>query len=302
MSIIYDEQERMLAFTEVAQDILRSAQTELYLNMRFLDVALSTLAFLPDSQIQTAGTDGVNLFFRPDQLSVLFRKSRVSVNRLYLHSILHCLFAHLWTRKDRDIEYWNLACDIAVESVIDGLYLNAVHSPMSALRRRFYRTLKDDIKAEDNITSPEKPCSTDTIVSVKSEERSANPVLTAQRIYRFFCNTHLIQAQLDQLKWEFTVDDHSRWEDEKKPSSPSPQQRHWEDIRDRMQTEMETFGKESTDDIRALEEQVFAANRKHYDYRDFLRKFSVLKEEMQVDMDSFDYIFYNYGMELYGNM
>lgn len=37
-------------------------------------------------------------------------------------------------------------------------------------------------------------------------------------------------------------------------------------------------------------------------YREFLRKFSVLKEEMKVDMDTFDYIFYNYGMNLYGNM
>ena len=27
-----------------------------------------------------------------------------------------------------------------------------------------------------------------------------------------------------------------------------------------------------------------------------------MKEEMTVDMDSFDYIFYNYGMNLYGNM
>ena len=43
-------------------------------------------------------------------------------------------------------------------------------------------------------------------------------------------------------------------------------------------------------------------NRERYDYRSFLKKFCVLKEEMQVDMDSFDYIFYNYGMELYGNM
>ena len=32
------------------------------------------------------------------------------------------------------------------------------------------------------------------------------------------------------------------------------------------------------------------------------KKFCVLKEEMQVDIDSFDYIFYHYGMEMYGNM
>ena len=49
-------------------------------------------------------------------------------------------------------------------------------------------------------------------------------------------------------------------------------------------------------------EHLQAENRKRYDYREFLRKFSVLKEEMQVDMDSFDPIYYHFGMETYGNM
>ena len=48
--------------------------------------------------------------------------------------------------------------------------------------------------------------------------------------------------------------------------------------------------------------QVQIENRNRYDYRKFLEKFAILKEEMQVDQDSFDYIFYNYGMEMYGNM
>ena len=74
------------------------------------------------------------------------------------------------------------------------------------------------------------------------------------------------------------------------------------DQEDRMQTEIETFSKEAADDVRSLEEEIAAESRQRYDYREFLRKFCVLKEEMQVDLDSFDYIFYNYGMELYGNM
>ena len=49
-------------------------------------------------------------------------------------------------------------------------------------------------------------------------------------------------------------------------------------------------------------DQLSAENRQRYDYKEFLRKFSVLKEEMKVDMDAFDYIYYQYGMELYGNM
>ena len=51
-----------------------------------------------------------------------------------------------------------------------------------------------------------------------------------------------------------------------------------------------------------LLEQVQVANRERYNYKAFLRKFAVMKEEMQVDPDSFDYIYYTYGMNHYGNM
>ena len=43
-------------------------------------------------------------------------------------------------------------------------------------------------------------------------------------------------------------------------------------------------------------------NRERYDYREFLRKFAVFREELTVDPDSFDYNFYTYGLSLYGNM
>ena len=62
------------------------------------------------------------------------------------------------------------------------------------------------------------------------------------------------------------------------------------------------FSKEAGEGGETLVDQLRAQNQNRYDYKEFLRKFSVLKEEMKVDMDTFDYIFYNYGMNLYGNM
>ena len=47
---------------------------------------------------------------------------------------------------------------------------------------------------------------------------------------------------------------------------------------------------------------VQVANRTRYDYREFLRKFAVLREEVQVDVDSFDPIFYTFGLQMYGNL
>ncbi len=272
MNPIYKEREENLEFAGIAADILRNSRNELYLNMRFLDVALSSLAPAPENGIRVTGTDGSSLFYQPDALVELFRKGREAVNRQYLHSVVHCLFSHLWTRVERDVEYWNLACDIVAEYVIDGLYVRAVRRPLSGLRREYYSQIRKE------------------------------GVVTAGRIYHRLCREHPGQTQLDILKREFLVDDHSRWDQEKPGKSPSPRQKKWEDIRDKMQTEMETFSKEASQDARSLEEQICAENRRRYDYRKFLQKFSVLKEEMQVDMDSFDYIYYNYGMSLYGNM
>ena len=69
-----------------------------------------------------------------------------------------------------------------------------------------------------------------------------------------------------------------------------------------MQAEMEAFSNEAADDSRELMDQLAVENRERYDYRKFLQKFSVLKEKVQIDPDAFDYVFYNYGMQLYGNM
>ena len=38
-----------------------------------------------------------------------------------------------------------------------------------------------------------------------------------------------------------------------------------------------------------------------FDYRKFLKRFAVPREEVELDTESFDYIFYNLGMERYGN-
>ncbi len=287
MNPIYEERKEQIDFLEIGMDILRSARNELYLSMRFLDVALSSLAFVPDQQVRITGTDGSVLYFQLDALITVFRRGRAALNCQYLHSILHCLFSHLWNRKERDEEYWNLACDMAVAYVMDGLYLKAVHLPKSTLRREYYRMMEQG-----------------SVHGEKEESKSgAVRTITAERIYRWLCRLHPNPAQFDAMKREFTVDDHAFWEhDDSRKKNPSPQQKKWEDIRDRMQTEIETFSKEASEDLRSLEEQICASGRRRYDYREFLRRFSVLKEEMQVDPDSFDYIFYQYGMELYGNM
>lgn len=273
MNALQKEQEREMELADIGSEILSSARNELYLNMRFLDVALSVFLFVPDKRIALAGTDGRQLYFQPESLAQLYRRGRERINRLYLHSLLHCLFGHLYHKKNREAELWNLACDMATEYIIDELYMKCVHVPFGTFRREWYQRLRREEKT-----------------------------VTAEMIYSKLSQIEIDGYEYSRLKKEFLIDDHSKWEQTGKNQPNRQREKEWDHIRDRMQTEMETFSKEAADDFKNLSETIRVENRKRYDYRDFLRKFSVLKEEMKVDMDSFDYIFYNYGMNLYGNM
>ncbi len=69
-----------------------------------------------------------------------------------------------------------------------------------------------------------------------------------------------------------------------------------------MEAEILTSGKEASDERGSLDRILAISNRERTDYREFLRKFAILREVTTIDPDSFDYGFYNYGLEFYGNM
>lgn len=272
----------------ISEEILRDCRNELYLNMRFLDVALSALRFLRDDGIPFLATDGSNLYYNPQQLMQTYRQSKELVNRAYFHALLHCLFWHGFLQESRgtvirrEKECWDLACDMAVELMMDTLYLKCIHRPKS----RAYQEAAMWVQAE-----------------VLSGDKASAGSLTAQKIYRSLCAAHFPPEQLCAWKEAFSADDHQYWY-RKRPNMPTrPRQKEqWEDIREKMQTEMELFSKEAGKSSQVLQMQLQAANRKRYNYREFLRKFAVLQEVMQVDMHTFDYIYYQYGMQLYHNM
>lgn len=263
-----------LNLVELCVRILQNARNELYLNMRFLDLSLSSLGFEADPACQGIGTDGFVIYYHPEYLCDLYRRGRVLVNRSYLHIILHCLFDHMDTKGKRAGEYWDLACDIATESMLDEMYFRCIHVPLPPYRRELYGRLRKNLK-----------------------------VLNAEGVYRELQGMNLSVQQYNRMRDEFFVDDHRYWElDEDAPKTSMVRQNQWNDNREKLQTEMETMGNQEDEEAKSLLTQVQVENRERYDYRQFLRKFSVLKEEIQVDEDSFDYVFYTYGLSLYGNM
>lgn len=79
------------------------------------------------------------------------------------------------------------------------------------------------------------------------------------------------------------MDDHELWYEDQTRSQAIPRQGRWKDNREKMQTEMEARSTETSqnEEDSGLLEQVQVENRERYDYKAFLRKFAVMKEEMR---------------------
>lgn len=78
--------------------------------------------------------------------------------------------------------------------------------------------------------------------------------------------------------------------------------RDWEDLAKEIEMNLETFSKEWGDQAGSLVSTLAFANRRTYDYTDFLRKFMTVTEQIRLNPDEFDYTYYTFGMEMYGNM
>lgn len=258
---------------EIGHGILMNARNELYLNFRYLDVALSSFVFEADRKGNVLSTDGFVIYYQPDLLFSMYKNSRILVNRAYLHMLFHCLFNHLNGRGNRDKILWDVACDIAIESILDSFYVKPVYRHQSPYRREIY----------GKITARRK-------------------VFTAEGIYKDLTEMNLTQEELLRMAGEFYVDSHDRWDEDEDPRVSTERQNQWQEMREKMETEMESFGEENAQSGKDLLEQIKAENRERYDYKRFLKKFAVLREEAEVDPDSFDPIFYTYGMTLYENM
>lgn len=275
----------------IGTDILGASRNELYLSMRFLDIALSALKYEMNLSSLSVGTDGEKILFNPRYLVQRYLSDRVLVNRAYLHMVLHCLFRHPFHLGEREEELWGLACDIAVESVVDSLSVKAVQLVVSDRRNETYDRLRRELK-----------------------------VLSAEGIYRVLQGWALSPQEFGQLQMAFWVDDHVFWEkkkDEGENDSQNDENRQeeqqeeekrqeleqkWQEIGEKTETNLETFSKDMGQEAGSLLQYLQVENRERYDYRRFLQKFVTWKEDMRVDDDAYDYIFYTYGLSLYGNL
>ena len=136
---------------QLAKDVLVLSRNSLFVNLRFLDVALSELELLP-VEVSTVLTDGKCILYNPKHILKSYKQQKENVVRDYLHMVLHCVYRHMYMGLSLEPEYWDLACDIAVENVINDLNLRITTTE----REQRQKTHLEQIKKEMNIITAEK--------------------------------------------------------------------------------------------------------------------------------------------------
>lgn len=261
--------DRQLQIRNIAEEIMRLAHDAILINMRFLDVALSKLK--PACREQTGAHlfDGERLYYDPERLLRQYKSAQNYAARLYLHTLLHCIFYHGFTTDKLSRQYWDMATDIAVEHTILDMDLHFTY------------------------------LATDDILRSRLEllEKQAGG-LTAEKIYKHFRIEEPSSKAIEEWYKLCHYDEHIYWN---RREELELSQAQWRKISERIKADLKSFSKDKNN-AESIEQNLKEATRERYDYTDFLRKFMVMGESMQMNDDEFDYIYYTYGLNTYGNM
>ncbi|MEZ3461468.1 MAG: metallopeptidase [Lachnospiraceae bacterium] len=285
------EQEKQKKTEKIAAEILQMSKNKLLVNLRFMDMALNQFRIFPKPEATPfTASDGNVYLYDPGHILKAYMLDENLPIRNFLHTVLHCVFKHFFVGTLVDQKMWDLACDIAVESTINDLELNYLNISKAKEQIQFFNLFKKKVQT-----------------------------ITAEKIYSYFLDEKLSGDLVERLSLLFKGDDHVLWyltEEQKKKLGLSvgpadhavlPGERmlfllNWTDIALRMQTELEMFVKIRGTEAGLLTQNLREVNRERYDYTEFLKKFAVRGEVMKLDPDEFDYNFYTYGLQLYGNM
>ncbi|MCC8139547.1 MAG: VWA-like domain-containing protein [Lachnospiraceae bacterium] len=245
--------------------VLQNCRNELCDLFPGLDAAFAILQYQDRSEPGFA-TDGESLLYFPAELLRLYAENPSRLRHGYLHILLHCLYRHWLRPADAEPEIWNLACDIAVEQVIEAAGDPDPGFP-GALAGKCLRLLGNF------------PLAAETIVQRLEEGR--------------------FPYSLQEMQAAFFFDDHTGWE--RKPT-PAMQKR-WENALLRIAGQSrKSGGRRRGVNPGIMEEEAPPQKSSRTDYRRILRRFMIPREEIELDEDSFDYIYYHLGMEQYGSM
>ncbi len=263
-----EEQSKVSA---LAEQVLALAKDSLLVHLRFLDVAVSQLLCVPRQGISGVATDMVSFFYDPVFLLKQYRQEPHFCARAYLHALLHCIFSHGFRYEKKEASLWDLSADLAVEHTILEMDLP-------------FAGLSTDAQARH----------------VLQELSGQGNGLTAERIYRYFLSHPPKEEEKKRLRTLFFRDSHDLWK-QKRQQELTVTEEMWKKISRRVQADLKSFSKGQTE-AESLMQNLSEAVRDRCDYTKLLRRFTVMGEDLSVNEEEFDYIYYTYGLSHYGNL
>lgn len=307
--------------------ILQLLQEEALVRFPAFPEAFGALKWTPVSDCaDTFTTDGLHLYFDPIRLTQAFLENTEDLRRCYLHVHLHCLCFHMVQSEHVINRKWDLACDLSAELMREQL------SGQNHLVKRCCDTLT---------AIPQKPESSSSFGSVlkspdKSDHHSVLSAASLQLNQTGWMDAGSILTlfdfcpKLEQIAAECALDSHEKWFRSFCRSSKEAQcsgeqgtagkavhpyaaQKLSAAQMEYLETLQEKWKKKQPERMSAVQngqrsrsggkitEDAGLKRRDSMDYHTFLQRFAVPREEAILDMDSFDYIPYYYGLNCYAH-
>lgn len=299
---------------KLSEKIILLVQNTLLLNLRFMDTAIFRLS--PQIAQTTLATDGRYIYYGPEYILKRYKAKKNLVIRDVLHVILHCVFRHSFVSNSIDRTIWDLAADIAVEEIIHSLNIQNTFTANSKLQEKILDQLRGSLKtmSAEHIYRYYK---NKGILDGEAEKiRSLFLSDDHSNWYDRKEQQRLNGQQLGTAKQDDTShhndessEENSSQENEKDmdsiffvETSKEILAKEWELVSRQIQIDIETFSKERGIQAGTMIQQLRELNREKYNYDVFLKKFAVMGEEMKINDEEFDYIFYTYGLKLFGNV
>lgn len=208
-------------------------------------------------------TDG-EAFYAPLSLLRVYADDPRALRRGLLHTLLHCLYAHLFPPDGIDMAFWDLAADMIAERQIDELCESRLGRASSPLREQMTALFP----------SPLPP--PEILVRALKSARLPAPLGELQKVFAF--DRHAVPAD-----------------------SAGEFRRRWAEALSFVSANGSGAGRRGSSAGQEAEE-VIDIDSAPFDYRRYLRRFTVPREEIETDPESFDYIPYCLGLEIYGDM
>ena len=263
------EKEKNRKIEALAVRVMKLARDSIMMHLRFLDTALALLVPVPGRVSGCMACDGRNLYYDPVFVLQKYQEEPASITHMYLHVLLHLIFSHRFRYDQVEQEYWDMAADMAVENTILEIGFPDIAMRQDEERARKLHWMKMDAGG-----------------------------LTAEKIYRYFKRSGMGPLEKQELTALFFQDTHMYWRSQEEISISQEQ---WKKISERVKTDLKTFSQDKNHS-ESLEKNLAEATRERYDYGELLRRFTVMGEDIRVNEDEFDYIYYTYGLSVYGNL